>query len=268
VPYLESSSLMQNHKGTVNFSASKPNVLIGPNGSGKSALLTALAMRFLAYYYKRSALDWNYVSSSRDAQLWGEPNPWYSRDYEYMPGLLVKSDNAPALYYRPGHVPGNEPATGHALMCGYPKEALAYQELTENKSHGQQNQAVQAEMLDALAGTGLPADYLEINWGRGRQSVKFDRSRHRSEWDDKANALLKLAELGGSAVPLILMDEPEQSLDAKSELNLWNRIAKADCSAMQLIVATHSMYPFLHPERFNLIETEPGYLNSVLALLK
>lgn len=148
-----------------------------------------------------------------------------------MPGITVKSDNAPALYYRPGHVPGNEPTTVHALMCGYPKEARAYEELTENKSHGQQSQ-------------------------------------HRGEWDDKAYALLKLTEIGDSVVPLILMDEPEQSLDTKAELNLWNRIVEADCNVMQVIVATHSMYPFLHPERFNLIETEPGYLNSVLALLK
>jgi predicted ATPase len=63
------------------------------------------------------------------------------------------------------------------------------------------------------------------------------------------------------------MDEPEQSLDALAELVLWRQIAAADMSKMQVIVATHSLYPLMHPEKFNIIEAVPGYSESVMQLL-
>jgi len=66
---------------------------------------------------------------------------------------------------------------------------------------------------------------------------------------------------------MILMDEPEQSLDVKAEAQLWSSLSKADCAKMQIIVATHSMYPLLHKDNFNLIEAEDGFVDEVLALM-
>jgi predicted ATPase len=64
-----------------------------------------------------------------------------------------------------------------------------------------------------------------------------------------------------------MMDEPEQSLDAKAEMLLWGQIAKADCDKVQVIVATHSLYPLMHPELFHLIEAVPGYAQEVRKLM-
>ena len=79
--------------------------------------------------------------------------------------------------------------------------------------------------------------------------------------------LKKLFQPAETAVPLILMDEPEQSLDARAEGSLWAAIANADCSTMQIIVATHSLYPMLNKDKFNIIETETGFVAEVRRLL-
>jgi predicted ATPase len=64
------------------------------------------------------------------------------------------------------------------------------------------------------------------------------------------------------------MDEPEQSLDAWASATLWSRIAEADCAKVQIVVATHSWYPILHPEAFNIIEAVPGFLEEVRSLIQ
>lgn len=50
VPYLEASLLMQNHP-TLHLSGEKPNAIYGANGTGKSALLKALALHTMSFYF-------------------------------------------------------------------------------------------------------------------------------------------------------------------------------------------------------------------------
>lgn len=61
--------------------------------------------------------------------------------------------------------------------------------------------------------------------------------------------------------PLVIMDEPERSLDGLQEMKLWKAIL--DSKTTQVIVATHSIFPILHPTLFNLIETENGYIKRL-----
>lgn len=267
VPYLETSSLMVSHPRGLKFSTTKPNVIIGPNGSGKSALLSTLALQTLSYFTGESSFDGNFISD----EYWSKSSYGWSVRHDYLPGLICDTDNAPALYYRPGHIPGNECGITHAMMCGYFDEAKAYARLVENRSSGQQSQSLLEKLELALTGESSELSFKHANWGYGKALREIDDSRGRiyvSDRDHQAEALKKIygATVPG-AMPVLLMDEPEQSLDARAEAVLWKKIREVDVGRVQVIVASHSLYPLLHPKAFNLIEAVPGYANEVQALI-
>jgi len=269
IPYLETSSLMRTHGGRLEFSRSKPNVVVGPNGSGKSALLDTLAIRFLSYFSSQSTMDRRYVLDVDSRTWWTKANQ--RRDeYVWLKGLACNTDNAPALYYRPGHVPGNEPTIADAMMGTYWDEAREYAKLVQHKSSGEQNQAVLAQIMGALGGKDLPTTYRRMNWDFDNEP--WGNAEPQTPWYArdtymKAEVLEAFYRPAPDAIPLILMDEGERSLDVKAEAQLWSCISNADCSKMQIIVATHSMYPLLHKIRFNVIETRVGFVEEVLKLM-
>ena len=269
IPYLETSSLMKTHGKKLTFSLSKPNVVVGPNGSGKTALLDTLAIRFLTYFSGESTLDCRYVLDV-DARAWWTKSGKGTDEYVWLKGLLCQTDNAPALYYRPGHVPGNEPTIADAMMGEYWAQAQEYARLVERRSSGEQNRAVLGRITQALEGGELPTRYAYMNWEFGttaRDVSKLDTFVYGRDAYSKAEVLKALYRPAPSALALILMDEPEQSLDVKAEAQFWSCIAKAECQKMQIIAATHSMYPLIHRDRFNLIETEAGFIDNVLELM-
>lgn len=266
VPYLETSALMLKCAGKVRFSNAKPNVLVGPNGSGKSALLNALSLRFLTHFTGKSQMDGKYITDV-DAKDWWSAESGWSAAPLWLPGLTCKTDNAPALYFRPAHIPGNETSLTHALMCGYEKEARAHRKLVDGKSSGQQGQALLSEMMAALGGEGLPTRYGLLNWVHGTEPIERQWGEYKPHGAEHAEVLKALYRLDAAAKPLLLMDEPEQSLDARAEAALWAKISQADCAQVQIIVATHSLHPLLNRRKFNLIETEAGFVDEVLALL-
>lgn len=265
VPYLETSSLMVSHPKGLKFSTSKPNVIVGPNGSGKSALLSTLALQTLSYFTGESSFDGNFISS----EYWSKSGYGWSVEHDYLPGLRCSADNAPALYYRPGHIPGNECGITHAMMCGYFDEAKAYARLVKNRSSGQQSQSLLEKLALALTGESSELSFKHTNWGYGKALREIDDSRGFVSYrDHQAETLKKIygASVPG-AMPVLLMDEPEQSLDARAEAALWKKIREVDVGRVQVIVASHSLYPLLHPKAFNLIEAVPGYASDVQALI-
>lgn len=266
VPYLETSALMSNHPDGLNFSTTKPNVIVGPNGSGKSACLNALSLLTLSFYAGISALDNNYIRGSiRDDGYWAEDRPW-GRAFVFMPGLSAEYSQAPALYYRPQHIPGNESFIAAAMMNGYCEEAKAYGQLTRDKSSGQQSLSVLERVQAALAGDTSDIRYRTMNWHYGTEPRTIDRDT--SERVVKAEMLKRRVKaMPEGALPLVLMDEPEQSLDVLAETRLWNQIELVDTRKLQVIVATHSLYPLLHADKFHIIESVPGYAQAVLALM-
>lgn len=256
VPYLETSQLIANNP-TVKFTHNKPNVIVGPNGAGKSALLKALSFYTLSNYLGVSCLDDNYIVGRDADALWANIGSAWREEFVYLHGLAIVGDRAPAMYYRPNHIPGNERMIAAAMMMGYCEEAKAYGELTKRKSDGQKSLAVQARIMEFLQNPVIDG-YQRVNWHyRGVDS-------HKSDNTSKAQVLTNLYR-DCSGTPMLLMDEPEQSLDTLAEVRLWKTIENADCSKLQIIVASHSMYPVLYNGRFNLIEAMPGYIDSVLA---
>lgn len=267
VPYLETSELMQSHPQGLVFADDKPNVIVGPNGAGKSACLKALAILTLSYFGGISALDDNYTGRDSEGETFWEETR-YRSEYAFLPGLTQDYDLAPARYYRPGHIPGNDDSITAAMMCGYFKEARAYGELVDEKSSGQQSQAVMEELRQALSGDVSGIAYRLMNWDSGTKPRVLERNWHYGDFYFHIEELKKrLAAVPPQSKPMLLMDEPEQSLDAKAEALLWRLIAQADTSKMQIIAATHSLYPLMHPEQFNIIEAVPGYAQEVRALL-
>lgn len=264
VPYLEGSRLMQSHPSGITFAQDKPTVLVGPNGSGKSALLTTLAIRHLAYFTGESTFDRHYVDDFGDSKAWWTCTHAWRRDYRFLQGLTCDTDNGPVLYYRPRHVPGNEASGTHALMMGYATEARAYMSATDRRSSGEGNRARLERTLSVLQGA-IGLSYAQRDWRYGFEARDLSLRR---EWigEDTYKAEV-LKELYSTQSPLntVLLDEPEQSLDAVEDIKLWKSI---ETSSAQVIVATHSLYPLLHADRFQMIETVPGYVERVLQLVR
>lgn len=268
VPYLETSLLMRSHKGKLKFATDKPTVIVGPNGAGKSALLDSIALRFLAYFTGASAFDDHYVMD-RDSEAWWANASRWGNDWTYLQGFDCTTDNAPVAYYRPRHLPGNESNVATAMMCGYFEEAKAFARQVEKKSTGQGNQALLERLFAALKGE-LPTTFGRQNWRFPMELRDPEKAyeQHWQSWDHKAEVLKRLMKPNEGAVPLIVMDEPEQSLDALASIQLFRAIEQADFSKCQVIVATHSIYPLLNPQRFHIVEAEPGYAQRVTALMR
>lgn len=259
---------MTSHQGRLTFAQDKPTVIVGPNGSGKSALLTTLAIRFLAYYMGVSTFDGNFVKDSESDAWWTNSSRW-GHDYQFLKGLDIDTDNAPVVYYRPGHMPGNEGHLATSMMLGYWDHTRSYARAVEHKSSGQGNQALLERALALLQGKNLPTGFERVNWGYPVEPVDLNASKrgYVGPWDHKAEVLKALFAGDADKRPLVMMDEPEQSLDALAELRLWKAVESADFGRTQVIVATHSLYPLLHPQKFHIIESETGYAARVLELL-
>lgn len=265
VPHLEDTKLIGAHPNGIKLSKTKPNVLVGPNGAGKTALLTALSIFTLSNLTGVSSLDDHYVVG-RDAESFWHREGW-GHDYTFMRGLQVETDHAPAIYYRPSHIPGNELSIAHAMFTGYSREAREYAGRTENRSSGQAAQALLDRVFQTLRGeSGVTLK--QNNWRFGTNVEDLSADFHAAPYRHQANQLLRRRDKTPmTALPLLLLDEPEQSLDVRSELELWRAIEHTDCTRLQVLVATHSIYPILHPKRFNLIEASTGYLGEVASLL-
>lgn len=264
VPYLESSALMAHHAAGLVFSNDKPNVIVGPNGSGKSALINALAIHSLSYLVGFSAFDDRYVvfgdaDSYWSTERWGNP--------VFLAGLEVESDFGPAMYYRSNHIPGNETSVTSSMVMGYFNEAREYDRLTDRKSAGQQNLALLRRLESILEGAPVRRTYQSLNWRFGGKPSSKLKKVGDSDSDRRADVLLETYAEVNSTRPVLLLDEPEQSLDAKAEAILWTKIQGADPAHAQIIVATHSLFPIIHPDHFHIIETVPNYVNEVRAML-
>lgn len=270
VPYLKGSDLMKNHPNGLTFSVDKPNVVIGPNGAGKSALMKALALSTLSYYTGSSSLDDKYVleGSVSHCPYWGENgyDKKYNVRYVFLPGFEADTDRGPALYYKPNLIPGDDSSPVVSMVNGYWDQARSYMAATEKSSSGQGCQNLLGKVLQALNEGKVPG-YGYAHWRFGKELRDLKDRGWIASYDKHAEELKKLvAAISPDAGHVVLLDEPEQSLDAVAEQKLWHEVA--DCKKLQVIAATHSLYPILHPDKFHIIEAVPGYADQVRSLLQ
>ena len=267
VPWLETSLIMK-ARPVIEFSISKPNVIIGPNGSGKSALLTALSMLTLTYYEDTSTFESHYINMSDSDVFWrknDDGKDWWERSrLSYLSGLSYSGDIVPTLYYRPNRMPGNERSVAHAMMTGYFDQAREYARMTEYKSSGQKSQAIQELMFRVLRGE----QQLEFTsrLGDPDKLTEIDARYYSGDIDSKTNLFKTFYLNRKTDSQTVILDEPEQSLDLEAEIALWQAL-KQPHSKTQVICATHSLYPILHPQHFNVIETVPGYADRIRQLI-
>ena len=267
VSHLSATSLWKRHQARgLKLSVDKPNIIIGPNGSGKTALLTLISLQTLSHFTGATTLDDNYTRGL-DSDKWWSERTW-SKDPVFLPGAQIDTDNAAALFYRPGHLAGNEDNIATAMMMGYFNEAKEFGKAVTSRSSGQGCQTLLGRVLKELESPAVDAAYGYANWTGEKAPRDLTSKNWVGSWEYRAEVLkARMAAVKPTGVPMLILDEPEQSLDTRAELTLWKTIAKADCANRQIVVATHSLFPIMYPDRFNIIEAEKGYAAEIRAQL-
>lgn len=237
------TTLLSKESNNVSFSEDKINVIIGPNGSGKSTLIKDLATRFFC-------LDRGYTSLDRDIserryyhcfkkkwETWG--------DYIFMEDPKVFTSNCAAVYWHPGFKFGGWDMDTAAMMCGYSEEVRIRDKQIRNKSSGQ--------------GIYNQLDYIfEVLEGERELTVNIPEKPSFTEYKEKLEAITPLFTDCHKNKTIVLLDEPEQSLDAFKEVYFWDRLLDVNTDNVQVIIATHSIYPLINPKfegKLNIIET-------------
>lgn len=246
------TDLLTTHANKVAFSSNKINVLIGPNGSGKSTLLRHLAVRFLC-------LDRGYTSIDRSLcdrayeKYFSEKN-WRDKS-TFMPGIEVDSAQCVAAYWAPGMKYGGWDMDTAAMMCGYGDEAKLRWKHTKEKSSGQGIHNQLNYIFDVLHGKRK----VEL-----REKIDWYLENHQK---DKLDAVTPLFKERDKNKTVVLLDEPEQSLDMSKEMEFWDKLLDVNTAEVQVVVATHSLYPLISPKfkgKFNIIECTSDYKQTIV----
>lgn len=204
------------------------NCLYGRNGSGKSTLLAAIAKMLCCHQG-----GWQKVTGEALRELF----PYKER----RDGVLPDHDGSPILYFDPGATVG---LFGGSFDYDFMDEGLM--NCMFKGSSGQTTGNRMRPVLDAI---------LKNKWPEREYRVSMQSEE--SAWLETF-----LAGTGEKERPTLLLDEPSRSLDLRSELGLWRLIDKAVAQGVQVIVATHAVFP-LNRTDVNFIETTPDYLRDV-----
>jgi len=227
------------------------NLVLGCNGAGKTAVLRYLAAMFSADCYGYSRLS--KAVGEREAEKFFpgvDRWDWEKSLVDVYPHLGVslraKSRVEGAFYWTPGFIPGYHSDLTHSLMCGYTEDSRRLHKLLEGKSSGQASMAVLDEVLGHLEGGTRPEGW------RGMCSIPKDPSYcfERRQVLAAAHAK-KLWNAGSEVVPgstvVVILDEPDQSLDQVGQLEFWQRLDRIckEHKNVQMLVSTHSFAPLL-----------------------
>jgi predicted ATPase len=246
------TDLLTTHANKVTFSSDKVNVLIGSNGSGKSTLLRHLAIRFLCLDRGYTSIDRSLCDRAYEKHF--SEKTWYDKS-TFMPGITVDSAQCVAAYWAPGMKYGGWDMDTAAMMCGYGKEAKLRWEHTEKKSSGQGIHNQLSDIFDVLHSKRK----VEL-----RENIDYYLKEFQK---DKLDATVPLFKEWNKNKTIVLLDEPEQSLDMSKEMEFWDKLLDVNTGEIQVIVATHSLYPLISPKfkgKFNYIEGTPDYKQSIV----
>ena len=270
-----------------------PIVIVGPNGSGKSVLLNILGHRLFATVTGKT-LDHRLIREYNDSE-------YFKRSRTFLSGVSFTGDGRyVGNYYRPYHIPGNESFIAAAICAGYATEARVFAEATKNKSDGEARSellvnsmlAIDRDTISDPIKPILVNNFIEYANLRGDNWV-IDRALNdhldKELTEDIAYKCIKYIQDGdrgdesiynpygpfvlsmywylnliSSGKEVSIFDEPEQCLDALTELTTMHMLLKPRPNR-QVIIATHSQLVFRDEfkDRVNFIETVPGYIDAV-----
>ena len=255
MPWLANTALLKKHPNGLKFSKEKINILFCPNGAGKSSLLHAIAKRKLCCdvgYPTTNEREWG--MRNLDKQWVKSSQDWWEKKEDYMPGITLHGDdNGSCFYFSQNFVPGGEFSLTHAMILGYSKEAKSLGKILDEKSSGQQTKGMFERFM------------AHVNDASHDQALAFEPYCKDSYFEQQERTIRELFKDHTPNRKVVLLDEPECSLDLSNQLDVWAAIAAIDLSAHQVIVATHSIYPLINPERFNFVTSDKKYLKEQIA---
>lgn len=268
IAHLDTSAFYQTYQGEFPLKQGAINVLVGPNGSGKTSFLESLAFLNLTYFFGQSRVCKDYL----DEKYWeqrleaGQSHAW-NREPVFAQGLQSDWPFMPALSYFPNRIPGREDSITAAMMTGYFREARDFARLTEEKSSGQANWSQLDEIFQALKDPQYTPQVLQLDalalcaHEEKELASRYDAKRTRAY---RKSALKKRIDEAAPLATLVLLDEPEQSLDMVAQMTLWERLKALHTPNRTFVVATHS--PLVLNQGFHLVETQRGYLEKLESL--
>jgi hypothetical protein len=237
--------------GIIPLSTDKVNILVGPSGSGKSSFLTLLAAYSFCLMHSSSCPNVSENCSEMSKYAGRDPSNSYSFEEVFLRGISVEGTIGNAVYYRPGYMYGLEPDIAHAMCMGYSSLSHALPPLYKY-SAGEYAKYWLSELPEKVKRSMSPREVPK----HAHESKRVHASVKR--WNKLFDPTQK---------SLILLDEPETSLDAKQQLALWHSMLEFQSQGHQVVVATHQFLPFLNHPSFNVIDIEPGYAHEAASLL-
>ena len=247
------STLYTSNKGVIPLSTDKINVLVGPAGSGKSVFLRLLAAASHCLLEGQSTSSARHIRSSTMTPYWGKvaDRYGYGTTEHFLPGVSLAGSIRKAVYYCPKFLPGLESELAHSMCMGYHVKPLIPH--LHNVSEGQFASFWLKTLTERVLDPGVPT------LPSIPEHQRYVENDHLSvKWEKLFNTDERV---------LILMDEPETSLDAVQQLQLWNSLIRFNAEGHQVVMATHQFKPFLQHPQFNFIEATPDYIQDASVLL-
>lgn len=249
MPWLGKTPLLVHNKGGVKFSKTKVNILFTKNGQGKSTLLKAIAAKTLCLLTGQQTNNSKGYDCFSD-EFWPKRN-YFSRDREeFIKGLeLRENDGGSFFYFSQDFIPGGYEGLTHAMMCGFSDEANAVHHVIDKKSSGQQTIGMFKRFMDI------------VNHPDNDKPLEIYVPKDDMYRTDRSKIIKSMFSKHTPNSRVIMLDEPDNSLDLVSQLQMWKTINQIDLTQTQVIVATHSIFPLLNPTKYNFITSDSTYLN-------
>lgn len=277
------------------------SILVGPNGSGKSALLGTLAAATLCQRTGRPLLDFSTLTAVFPQSK--------NRAAFLLDGIRVEHDGQ--VIYAHGHRDASLADDGTG-MADFGKALLARRhsvissgevvldrlsgiiQLLAQEANPEQFFDLEETLALRLKRYKKPTEekkkkileeILTEHESRGQHPLAsfpafenlLEGKSLLSPWDEYYTRLLDTYLSGKSLSPkkpTILLDEPDTTLSLPLQAKLWHLLTHKNVrQRYQIIVATHSVFPFLLLrrgvlDRTNFVEMVPGYVETIQAILR